>query len=1143
MTNKKSLNKLIEDIDKKLNEGYNFVDFFLTIGSNPSIFQNEWLYESDLPTLNTKYKDQLKPVIINKFPSNDKKLVGFDEAIIQHCFPNGFEVEEFNKQPEYKIFSILLDNNNYSINYPFKYVVCLRFYESIGNYKKLYDKYNENKKINIPKDSDINEIVGDDEDDMKPSKSLNISINGMKKKYLFNENIKICENGDIFYPEPLDGDISEINYNSSDTQLKYDLTKNMLRKTEFDKYCNKDKNIINEKHEYKKYYIPKCICLISLYPFINELSKIIKNIYQYSLVEKQIHPLEKIINNLLIEVPTPPKGIYSVEYSLINENILLQATQRNDFHLLNIEFAKLFMLFNTNKILEIFRYLMLNTKIIIFSKEITNLTPVILSLLSLLYPFHYPYTVVSILHKEAYKLIDNITPVLVGINEKYNKNFLAENDVDICDFTLIVNIDKQELIELEPEQNKSKKPLPDLPSKYKNNLENKMNNCIVEIKKNKKMVGKTNYLQQNIRKYFLEFQMDIMKDYSKYLNNDIYKHEDDGKKPIEKAFKLKEFLNKVPSEYYNFYEYFLNTQMFCDFIYKRMMPRDKIEQIDILFFEELLLKNKSDCILLNSKAYKFTQKYQVPKPTPLTLQQIYYFNHFDNRNKLLLNGIEITNQNYSYERGRRKSFNFGPRFLMDKNFNNNLNNQNNLKYDDTDASIKKLKNHKISAEESILLKNNKYNKSNPLFSYIIFPKLDNQYFYSSDIKNYHIDFSMFQEVKKIDNELLSRSHLRRVEVKTNETINYINLLWLKLWVSSLHYQDKQEHKYRFFQMLNVIERISQHEMGVINNLFEVLVKYKIDDDLILLLYQNILYYQFIPSNFIFRKIGTLINNKKNKSKTFNISKHLKSLKDKLKKDYEESIKSKKYFRKRTLRSIYDTGILEEKVTFLLEDNCDKCDKIINMNQFMVKINDTNNDLLWAKCPFCGSSYLPKLKIIFGSENNKNNRLLSNTSIVDNVMLYSPKTLIYDMFDNMQNNNMINIEELKIINNPFFWNVIWHFKMKKLPYDFILPYEQNILYRLVNNKPKEKEKEINNNKENNNDVKEKNISKNFKVTFCDYVQKAREEMDYRREFWNTDDELTIASNNIDLYIPSTSNYNKFNYLKSSINNYSKITDYE
>ena len=70
-------------------------------------------------------------------------------------------------------------------------------------------------------------------------------------------------------------------------------------------------------------------------------------------------------------------------------------------------------------------------------------------------------------------------------------------------------------------------------------------------------------------------------------------------------------------------------------------------------------------------------------------------------------------------------------------------------------------------------------------------------------------------------------------------------------------------------MLNIIERISQHEMGVINNLFDVLIQNKIDDDLILLLYQNILSYQLIPSNFIFRTIGTLINKKKKlNEKTF-----------------------------------------------------------------------------------------------------------------------------------------------------------------------------------------------------------------------------------------------------------------------------------
>ena len=1122
MTNKKPLAQLFKNINDKLDLGYNLVDYFITIGSNPSIFQNAWLYESDLNTLNTKYKENIKPIIINRFPLNDKKLIGFDEAIIQHCFPKGFEVHEFNKQPDYKIFSILLDNNNYSINYPYKYVVCLRFYESINNYKKLFDKYNNLKTINIPRDSDNNCDEDNIDEDIKGCKSENISFKELKKK------IKFYNNGDIYCPEPLDGNFLDTDFSSSDTKINFGLNKTVWEKNDMSMVNNKFNNIDNNnKHIYKKYYIPKCICLISLYPFINELSKIIKIIYKYSLGEKQIHPLEKIINNLLIEVPTPPKGIYSIEYSLINETILLKATQRNDLHVLNIEFYKLFTIFNISNIMEIFRYLMLNMKIIIFSEEITNLTPVIMSLLSLLYPFNYPFQVVSVLHKEAYKLIDNIQGVLLGINEKYNKNFLAENDVDICDYTLIVNIDKQELIKLEPDDpHKMKKPLPELPSKYKISLENKISNCINEIKKNKKMKGKTNYFQESIRRYFLEFQIELMKDYSKYLNNDIYKHQDDGKKPIEKAFKLKEFLNKVPSEYYYFYESFLETQMFCDFLYKRMMPRDKIEQMDILFFEELLLKNKTDCILLNSQNYNFSKKYSVQKPTPLTLQQIYHFNHFDIRNKLLINGIEITNRS---EYSRKMSFNFRTNISMNDHAYNNINNKNAVFDEINDAKTN-------SSNSNIKIgKNNINTKNQPLFTYIIFPKLDHEYFYNSDIKNYHIDYSMFQEIKNIDNELLSKSHLRRVEIKTseNENNNYILLIWLKLWVSTFNYQDKQEQIYRFFQMLNIIEKISQHEMGVINNLFDVLIKNQIDDDLILLLYQNILSYQLIPSNFIFRTVDTLINNKKKKLnvKTLNISKYVKSLNDKLNKYFSQALLEKKNFRKRTLKSKYDTQILDEKVSFIVEDNCSKCDKKNDMNQYMNKIKEGNDDLFWVKCPYCGNNYIPNLKIIFGSENNKNNKLTTTTAIVDNVLLFSAKTLNYNLIGTVLNNNTLNVEEFKSNFNPYFWNTIWYFKIKKLPFDFILPYERNIIYRSLHDKSKEK-----NNFENK---KKQTLSKYFQLNFCDYVLKAKKEMEYKRKYWNNKDKLTISSHIIDIFIPQKNYINKSNSLKKT-NTYSSYT---
>ena len=1116
MHNRKNKDELLKKTEEKLNLGYNFVDYFLTIGANPNIFKEKWLYETDISELNNKYKEELKPIIINKFPSNDKKLVGLDEAIILHCFPKGFEVCEFNKHPEYKIFSILLDNNNYSINYPFKYVICLKFYESINNYKKLYDKYSEFSDINMPKDSDI---------DIEENISIHLPISRSRKatlpnkltKYINNDNKNDkTDDNDKYCPEPFDGDedFNSIYYDITGKSLNYNNKKDLNN----DNNSNSINKNNKESHKYRKYYIPKCICLISLYPYITELSKIIKIIYQYSLVEKQIYPLEKIINNLLIEVPTPPKGIYCIEYSLINECINLKANQMNQLYTLNIEFEKLFTIFSLNNIMEIFRYLMLNAKIIIFSEEIKNLTPIILSLLSLLYPFHYPYTVVSVLHKEAYKLIDNITPVLVGINEKYNKNFLKENDIDICDFTLIINMDNQELIKMGETKDKR---LPQLPHKYKANLENKINNYIKEIKNNRKKGGKgetTKVLQLKMRTFFLEFQIELMKDYSKYLNNNIYKHQDDGKTPLENAFKLKEFLNKIPSEYYDFYEYFLGTQMFCDFIYKRMMPRDKNEQIDILYFEEKLLKSKSESIFLNSNNYKVVKKYVVPKPLPLSEEQIYYFNNYNTRSKLIKDGIEITNRK-EYLANRGKSF------QIIKNNNNCINHHNKSpqnsknKYNDIKNDIdndlnnyerKTMSFHIMKNKDNNININSYHNVNQPLFTYYVFPKLNNEYFYENDIKNYYIDFSLYQEVKNVDNELLSKSHLSRVEIKTNETTNYINLIWLKMWVASFYYQDKQEQKYRFFQMLNILEKINQHEMGVINNLFTVLFKNQIDEDLLLLLYEKILHYQLIPSNFIFKTIRNLINNKKEKLKlkTFNIAKYLKSIEEKIKIELKESIKSRKNFRKRTIRSIYDTQILDQKVSFLMEENCNECDKKINM-LVLINLNEINDDLLWVRCPYCGCKNLPKLKVIFGIENNKNNRLISTTSIVDSVVLYSPKTLNYNMFDSAKNNYNINIEDFKSNFNPFFWNIIWYFKMKKIPFDFFLPYEDNIFYYLLNGKQKIQ-----------NEEQKPKISINFKLKFSQYIKEPKSIIkNIKKLHWNKKNELIICRNEIEIFIPA------------------------
>ena len=139
-----------KDIKEKLDKGNNLIDYFLVIGQEPIIYREKWLYTEDVNTLNEKYKEQLKPKIISSFPPFEKSTIAFDESILIHIFPNGYKLIKSKQQPKPKVFSFILDNNYYNLNYPQKYLTCLICYESIAQYKilkDLEDKY-KNKENN-----------------------------------------------------------------------------------------------------------------------------------------------------------------------------------------------------------------------------------------------------------------------------------------------------------------------------------------------------------------------------------------------------------------------------------------------------------------------------------------------------------------------------------------------------------------------------------------------------------------------------------------------------------------------------------------------------------------------------------------------------------------------------------------------------------------------------------------------------------------------------------------------------------------------------------------------------------------------------------------------------------------------------------
>jgi hypothetical protein len=137
-------------LKEELDKANNLVDYFLILGLEPNIFLNDWLYENDLDKLNELYKDKLQPKILSSFPCFEKHTIAFDDSILSHCFPDGFELVSSLYKPQPKLFSFILDNNYFNLNYPQKYLTCFLFYENISGYRALY----EQNKILSTKDED-----------------------------------------------------------------------------------------------------------------------------------------------------------------------------------------------------------------------------------------------------------------------------------------------------------------------------------------------------------------------------------------------------------------------------------------------------------------------------------------------------------------------------------------------------------------------------------------------------------------------------------------------------------------------------------------------------------------------------------------------------------------------------------------------------------------------------------------------------------------------------------------------------------------------------------------------------------------------------------------------------------------------------
>ena len=364
----------------------------------------------------------------------------------------------------------------------------------------------------------------------------------------------------------------------------------------------------------------KALVISSFYQFYVEFSEILPYIKKY--LEKNLigFELEKVVHSLVFDIPAPTPGMTKVLYHYSSLfKIEFELNPINKIPKPNAETKMLFNLMKINQVIHILKYIILEIPIIFFCQDKYTLANVIKSFEEILFPFTYPYPVITILPKTYYKSLEKLDCFLAGINQKYTNDFFEINNINLNDKEyVIVSLSEQFDYFYRPRNNEKygillkdfKKPIEKktTPSKYMINEPNFPKHYHEKLIKNLNnlFIGKSNGIQgmlitcenDEIRSQFYYFFISMLQHYKAYLCNDqtnlinMYSKVENGSYNINELFKMTDFIFK-DNDSIEFFQIFMDTKIWKTFLFKNLFPLTIDDQLEILLLDENISKKKN----------------------------------------------------------------------------------------------------------------------------------------------------------------------------------------------------------------------------------------------------------------------------------------------------------------------------------------------------------------------------------------------------------------------------------------------------------------------------------------------------------------------------------------------------------------------
>ena len=933
-------------LSKEIAINNQLIQHFYIIGLDSNDIFSDTIYNEPL-------SKNIEPKIISKFPELSYSYNNIpDSLILKHCFPTGFFGIElkFKYKPTPTNFYFTLYNipvNNLN-NEMYKniYFTCFEFYESLYNYYEIYKK-----KLNL---------------------------------------------------------------------------------------LNKESSISNEEN-LKHYYFPKVICVASLLSFPHELSKILSSIYHKFIHEKSKvnYPLEKLVENLVMKIPYPSYG-QSISYINFNEKIIMSRNPINKIQNNSVELNLLFSYFSPEDVLTLLKYLILEIPLLCFCKDKYKLTNIVESLLSLLFPFKYIYPSISILPSNCYSIIETFDSYFLGINEEYNENFFKNNNLEIDEKSIVIviinNNDTFKIKINEPQSNESQSILLEelgneekkninshshkieLPSHYKKKTFISLSNYIKKVKLIKEEKNNFNY---QIRDKILYFFTSIILDYSNFIKLDKsslkffdykYYSKEVSSIKIDHIFKVQDFINEFSKDDQPFYERFLHTKLFLNFIIEKIYPKSNEERLKILFFDEKIASKKNRSFLsknvrttfLNSEISIKDSEIKLTLPSNYSLEEKEFLKEEKNINKAIDYFQIISNDGKS-------NYNIFPKLLYDNKFFEKPYSQLYLI-----NKIHSPKNTIVQIEEQ-------------------FQKIINEPKYLNVYNNTNYNLNLINDSK----------------INKITRYNCIDLTWLLVLSGSLWYCEPIEREIRINKIYDLLDKIDYKEEDVFTFIFLAISKYGNDDELIKF-YEYLLKIEGFRNYTIYSilcdKLTKIFNAKylqKTKSQSIRVTLLMReSAMNDSNPEIKKIINDEKYiFRRRSFfpgvnkDNNNNSDDEDEKIQFETEISCDKCGNLFQID-FSNLVGSEISEKLEIKCNLCGSI-------------NNNGKIKLNVIIpknhddikIDNFELYSAKKLLKQSKEFILPliDYKIDIENFRKKYKHLFYNYIFYFSIKNLSFDFLIPY--------------------------------------------------------------------------------------------------------